>query len=133
LPESFPAPDKALLAQPQIASAYRRDSVETLCQGHDAASTDFILAAKDWNFDLEEIRAPVHIWNGEEDINAPPAMADTWPQGCHTTESGGCPVQGICACSAIGRRFSEKAARADTAVKFSCGFDAFILKNSVSQ
>lgn len=74
--ESFSAPDKALLAQLQIASAYRRDSVETLCQGHDAASTDFILAVKDWNFDLEEIHAPVHVWNGEEDLNAPPAMAE---------------------------------------------------------
>lgn len=71
----LPAPDKALLAQPQIASAFLCDCVETLRQGHDAAAADFILAANAWGFELKTIQAHVEIWCGLEDLNVPSAMA----------------------------------------------------------
>lgn len=71
----FPPADQALLAQAQIAATFLRDCVETLRQGHAAAASDFILAAQAWGFELAAIQAPVQIWNGLEDLNAPPAMA----------------------------------------------------------
>lgn len=70
------APDQALLAQPQVAAAYLQDTIETLRQGYDAFSTDYILAVQPWGFELEAIEQPVHIWHGQQDINAPPAMAE---------------------------------------------------------
>ncbi len=72
----LPEPDQALLAQAEISAAFLRDCDETLRQGQEAAATDFVLAAHDWGFDLGAIQAPVHIWNGLEDLNAPPAMAE---------------------------------------------------------
>lgn len=71
----LPEPDKALLAQAEISAAFLRDCDETLRQGQEAAATDFVLTAHDWGFDLGAIQTPVHIWNGLEDLNAPPAMA----------------------------------------------------------
>lgn len=72
----LPEPDKALLAQAEISAIFLRDCDETLRQGQDAAATDFVLATRDWGFDLGKIQTPVHIRNGLEDLNVPPAMAE---------------------------------------------------------
>ena len=73
-------PDKALLVQPAVAAAYLQDTIETLRQGHGAFSTDYILAVQPWGFDLEEIKQPVHLWHGQEDINTPSAMAEHYAE-----------------------------------------------------
>ena len=33
-----------------------------------------LLYARDWGFRLEDIEKEVHLWQGEEDVNVPPAM-----------------------------------------------------------
>lgn len=71
----FPEADKTQFTQSEISSAFQRDCAEVLRQGHDAAASDFILAANPWGFNLETIQPAVHIWNGVEDLNVPPAMA----------------------------------------------------------
>lgn len=40
-----------------------------------AAAQDFELFAAPWGFELADITAPVHIWQGDADVNVPPAHA----------------------------------------------------------
>lgn len=67
--------DRALLAQSQIASTFQSGCVETLRQRFEGMSADYALLAQPWGFALEEIRTPIDIWCGVEDITTPPAMA----------------------------------------------------------
>lgn len=71
--EFMAACDKRILHQ--HALAYTADLSEALRQGVDGIGTDFVLAAHPWGFSLADIKAQVHLWHGDQDCNAPPAMA----------------------------------------------------------
>jgi pimeloyl-ACP methyl ester carboxylesterase len=47
---------------------------EALRQGPEGLAWDLALAAQPWGFRLEDIRVPVHLWHGDRDVCAPPAM-----------------------------------------------------------
>lgn len=40
-----------------------------------AAAQDFELFARPWGFDMADIAIPVHVWQGDADVNVPPAHA----------------------------------------------------------
>lgn len=77
--------DRALLARPELAAAFRRACVETLRQGVAGIIREYHLAANAWPFALDAVRVPVRVWHGRRDRNVPPAMAtrlaDRLPQG----------------------------------------------------
>ena len=72
---ALPDPDRAALAEPGLGQAYLEDLRRALRQGPRGAVTDMALMASPWGLRPELIRAPVRVWQGEQDRNAPPVMA----------------------------------------------------------
>jgi pimeloyl-ACP methyl ester carboxylesterase len=70
----FPAPDQAVLARPDFQRAFIAVVQEGLRAGPRGAQLDTALMASPWDFRPEDIRVAVHLWHGEVDANAPPAM-----------------------------------------------------------
>lgn len=84
----LPKLDKAALEDPGLRQGLIASSREALRQGTRAAAVDGLLLARDWNFPLEEIRTPVHLWHGERDVVVPPAMGRCLARrlpNCHAT------------------------------------------------
>jgi pimeloyl-ACP methyl ester carboxylesterase len=69
---SFPPADRSVLAEwgpPDLALAFVR---EALRQGTAGCVQDYRIFGDPWGFDLEQIRVPVHIWEGSDDRTGPP-------------------------------------------------------------
>ena len=71
----MPAADLAVLADPQIGESMKATTMESWQGGLKGTAWDATLAARPWDFKLEEIKMPVHLWQGECDRNVPAAMA----------------------------------------------------------
>jgi pimeloyl-ACP methyl ester carboxylesterase len=68
----LPECDKRIVAR--LQEPFARQKREALRQGPEGLAWDLGLAARPWGFRLEDIRVPVHLWHGELDVCAPPAM-----------------------------------------------------------
>jgi pimeloyl-ACP methyl ester carboxylesterase len=69
---SFPAVDRAALAERGSivdAVAFVKESMR---QGAEGCLQDYRVFGSPWGFDLSEVTAPVQIWEGEEDDTGPP-------------------------------------------------------------
>jgi pimeloyl-ACP methyl ester carboxylesterase len=71
---SAPPADKAILTDPKFSAVFARDLAESFRQGSRAASHEFRLYLKRWEFDPGAIPLEVHIWQGEADKVVPPSM-----------------------------------------------------------
>ena len=72
---ALPAPDAAVLRDPDLAAAFVRMVYETTHGSARGAQHDTALMISPWGFDPAAITGPVTAWHGTEDQNAPPAMA----------------------------------------------------------
>lgn len=70
-----PMPDWDKMIAGQLSGHFETDFAEALRNGVDGITSDLVLASRPWNFSPEDIETEVHIWQGTEDRNAPPAMA----------------------------------------------------------
>jgi pimeloyl-ACP methyl ester carboxylesterase len=70
----LPAPDQAMLAQPDFQRTFIALIKEGLRSGSHGAQLDSALMASPWDFRPQEIQVAVHLWHGEVDANAPLAM-----------------------------------------------------------
>ena len=70
LPES----DQQTLSDPELRSLLTESSREGLRPGVDGAAWDGFLFSRPWDFDLQQIRMPVHLWHGEQDVVVPASM-----------------------------------------------------------
>ena len=70
----LPATDRNALTDPSLRQALITSSREALRGGVWGAAWDGFLYARPWDFRLQEIRSPVHVWHGEKDIVVPVAM-----------------------------------------------------------
>jgi pimeloyl-ACP methyl ester carboxylesterase len=69
---SFPAADRTVLTEwgpPDNALAFVREAMR---QGTEGCVQDYRIFGDPWGFALEEIHAPVDIWEGAEDDTGPP-------------------------------------------------------------
>jgi pimeloyl-ACP methyl ester carboxylesterase len=69
---SFPPADRTVLREwgpPDLALAFVREAVR---QGTEGCVLDYRIFGDPWGFSLEEIRVPVHIWEGGDDRTGPP-------------------------------------------------------------
>ena len=66
-----PAPDRAILARPEVRAALVDDLRQALRQGPRAALDDLRLLSQPWGFRLEDIAVPVELWHGEADAQVP--------------------------------------------------------------
>ncbi len=72
----LPPSDVAILTErPQIRAALLNNLRVKHPTAARAAAQDFQLFAQPWGFDLGEIEMPVHIWQGDADVNVPAAHA----------------------------------------------------------
>jgi pimeloyl-ACP methyl ester carboxylesterase len=72
--ESLPAADQEALGQPELRQMLLANWREAFRQGSRGMLWDGNLYAWPWGFRLEEIKAPVQLWQGEADTIVPPNM-----------------------------------------------------------
>lgn len=70
-----PADVKILTERPAVRAALINNLRVKHKTAARAAAQDFELFAQPWGFDLDEIDMPVHIWQGDADVNVPPSHA----------------------------------------------------------
>ena len=71
----LPDVDARVLARPEVSAAFVDDLRYASRTTARAAIQDFALFARGWGFRLQDIRVPVHLWQGDCDRNVPPAHA----------------------------------------------------------
>ena len=72
--KAFPAPDRAVLSDPEVMKVMVADSREAFRHGSSGAAYETWLYTRPWGIDVGSITVPVLVWQGERDINVPPAM-----------------------------------------------------------
>ena len=73
---TFPPADRTILTEwgpPDHALAFVREAVR---QGTEGCVLDYRIFGDPWGFSLEEITAPVQIWEGSDDRTGPPGYRD---------------------------------------------------------
>ena len=65
-------PDKEALSRPEVISALKRSHAEAFRNGTKGYAWDASLLAREWGFNLAEIRIPVFVWQGLDDRLTPP-------------------------------------------------------------
>ena len=71
----MPPADREILADEQLTAMLREEMPEAYRQGARAAVDEALFFTKPWGFRLEDIKVPVLLWHGTEDLNAPLSMA----------------------------------------------------------
>jgi pimeloyl-ACP methyl ester carboxylesterase len=66
--------DQAALADPRLRELMLADTREALRMGPAAVERELALIARDWRFDLGQIRTPVTLIHGDDDAITPPPM-----------------------------------------------------------
>ena len=69
---TFPAVDRAALEERGSVSDAVAFVKESMRQGTAGCLQDYRVFGDPWGFDLGEVTAPVHIWEGSEDTTGPP-------------------------------------------------------------
>jgi pimeloyl-ACP methyl ester carboxylesterase len=72
---ALPEPDRRYLGQVGRGQLFARMVAESVRRGGRGAQWDTSLMLLPWGFDPTTIQPRVHLWHGEEDRNAPVAMA----------------------------------------------------------
>jgi pimeloyl-ACP methyl ester carboxylesterase len=70
----LPPVDQQTLNEPRTRQSFLNLLHEAFRQGGRGLAWDAALIARPWGFSLREIKAPVHLWHGDADRNAPLAM-----------------------------------------------------------
>jgi pimeloyl-ACP methyl ester carboxylesterase len=68
------APDREVLADPEVAATLAASLREALRAGSEGASHELGLLAQPWDFDVSAVRVPCYFWHGEEDCTVPVEM-----------------------------------------------------------
>jgi len=71
----MPAADREIIADPELSATLRAEMRESYRQGARAVVHEALLFTKPWGFAMEDIKVPVLLWHGTEDLNAPLSMA----------------------------------------------------------
>lgn len=71
---SMPEAEKRIMSTPAMATMYHQDMVESVLQGVEGLVQDMGLIAANWDFNLEGVVRPVHLWHGIDDGLIPLTM-----------------------------------------------------------
>jgi pimeloyl-ACP methyl ester carboxylesterase len=74
LASALPPPDAKVLSDPIVLGLLADAFREGLRQGGRGVALDLALYAQPWEFAVESIRVPCHLWHGEQDRTVPVAM-----------------------------------------------------------
>lgn len=70
----MPRPDRAVLSRPEVRQLQIDGIIQACRQGAQAAAQDLALFSRPWEFSVNEIAVPVHLWHGVRDRVVPVAM-----------------------------------------------------------
>jgi pimeloyl-ACP methyl ester carboxylesterase len=73
--KQMPAVDAEIVNRPEIHHLMLQEARRASATSAKAAAQDFQVFAQDWGFRLEDIKVPVHLWQGDADRNVPAAHA----------------------------------------------------------
>lgn len=73
-------PDKTALSQPDVQRVFGEAVVGAFEQGTRSVALDWRLEARPWGFSLQEVRMPVYVWHGEQDMIQPIGQAQILAQ-----------------------------------------------------
>lgn len=71
---NMPEPDRLAMERPEMRHMAALDARAAMAQGGKGLVQHVRLYAGDWGFELDEIEKDVDLWQGESDVNVPPAM-----------------------------------------------------------
>lgn len=90
--KGVPAVDAEIIRRPQVRATFAADTLESMRQGPDATVAELRLYTRAYDFALEDIAVPVHLFHGDADVNVPIAVgrdvASRIP-GCQATFTPG--------------------------------------------
>jgi pimeloyl-ACP methyl ester carboxylesterase len=72
----LPPVDQRIIAEPEFQAMMIDDLLSNSTTMGSAAAQDFVLFLSDWGFALEDIRVPVHFFQGSEDRQVPAQHAE---------------------------------------------------------
>jgi pimeloyl-ACP methyl ester carboxylesterase len=72
---SLPEADRQAMADPHLRAMIIETASEAFRQGVRGTVHEVHICAQPWGFDPATIKPPVHIWHGDQDTNAPVAIA----------------------------------------------------------
>jgi pimeloyl-ACP methyl ester carboxylesterase len=67
----MPEADQRVLARPEVRTLFLRDNREAFRAGSRGPARDNAILVRPWGFRLEDVRVPVHVWQGGADKNVP--------------------------------------------------------------
>jgi pimeloyl-ACP methyl ester carboxylesterase len=73
--KQMPEADAAIVRRPEVRALFELDAARSSRTTAMAAVQDLELLARDWGFELGHITIPVHLWQGDADLNVPPNHA----------------------------------------------------------
>ncbi len=73
--DTMPSSERRAISSPEIAEVFMNASYEAFRTGTGGVVAEQRLLARDWGFAIDEVKAPVWLWHGEEDGASPIAMA----------------------------------------------------------
>ena len=73
--KQMPEADVAIVRRPEVRALFVLDAARSSQTTAMAVVQDLELLARDWGFELGQITVPVHLWQGDADLNVPPNHA----------------------------------------------------------
>ncbi len=83
-----------ILDQPEVKAMKLATYAESARQGVRGFAQELVLFAQPWGFSLEEIRAEVHLWHGDQDASTPLAMAQYMANAIPSCQAAYLPGEG---------------------------------------
>jgi pimeloyl-ACP methyl ester carboxylesterase len=74
LAKELSEPDGAVLAQADVRDVFVKSGIEAFRSGTRGITWDDVLITRPWGFQLQDIKTPVYLWQGEADYLVPPSQ-----------------------------------------------------------
>jgi pimeloyl-ACP methyl ester carboxylesterase len=68
--------DKEVMKDPQFVAHLGKAEMEAFRQGSRGGAHDAFIAYREWDFEIEKVASPTHIWLGDEDVFVPSRMGE---------------------------------------------------------
>ena len=69
--KQMPEADAVIVRRPEVRALLKLEASRSSRTTARAATQDLELFARDWGFELGQIAIPVHLWQGDADLNVP--------------------------------------------------------------
>jgi pimeloyl-ACP methyl ester carboxylesterase len=73
---NVPAPDRQVLARPEVRNLFLAALVEAVHRGSGGGARELTLYTRPWGFDLARIAVPVDLWHGRLDATVPVVLGE---------------------------------------------------------